>query len=115
MKESGFAIRHFDNRNGVISWRVDGLLQGVRVRRNFKTREEAIAEKSVLELKNVQLAAGMRPLLTTLAEPQLREAEAAFARLLNTTSRALRLSINRAGFASTMGRVRVKISPCDFA
>ena len=81
MKETEFAIRRFDNRNGVISWRVDGLLGGVRIRKNFKTREEAIAGKAGLELKNAQLVAGMRPLLTTLAEAQLREAEAAFARL----------------------------------
>lgn len=81
MKETVFALRRFENRNGAISWRVDGLLSGVRIRKNFKTREEAAAEKAALELKSAQLAAGMRPLLTNLAEAQLREAEAAFARL----------------------------------
>jgi len=31
-----------------------GWLQGVRIRRNFQTREEAAAEKAALELKALQ-------------------------------------------------------------
>lgn len=61
MKQSEFIVRRFDNRNGTISWRVDGWLHGVRIRKNFKTREEAAAGKSALEIKNARLAAGMRP------------------------------------------------------
>jgi hypothetical protein len=54
MNQSAFAVTRFENRNGVISWRVDGRLHGVRIRKNFKTREEAIAEKGTLELKVLQ-------------------------------------------------------------
>jgi hypothetical protein len=51
MNHTKFAVSRFENRNGVTSWRVDGRLHGVRFRKNFKTREEAAAEKAALELK----------------------------------------------------------------
>src|SRR5690554_776406 len=72
MNQPTFAISRFENRNGVISWRVDGRLHGSRIRKNFKTREEAAAEKSTLELKAVQPTAGMRSVLTFLSDAQLR-------------------------------------------
>lgn len=83
MNQPTFAVSRFENRNGVISWRVDGRLHGVRIRKNFKTREEAAAEKSALELKAVQQTAGMRSVITFLSDAQLREAEDAFRRLNN--------------------------------
>ena len=76
-----FAVSRFKNRNGVFSFRVDGQLNGVRIRRNFKTQEEAAAEKSVLELKALQLASSLSAVTTCLAEDQVREAEAVFRRL----------------------------------
>jgi hypothetical protein len=83
MKMTEFAVSRFKNRNGVTSWRVSGWLHGLRVRRNFKTREEAAAEKTVFEVKVAQTAAGLRPAATILTEVQLREAELAFQRLGN--------------------------------
>jgi hypothetical protein len=83
MEQRKFAVRRFTNRNGVTSWRVSGWLHGRRVRRNFKTREEAAAEKTVFEVKAAQTAAGLRPAATILTEVQLREAELAFQRLGN--------------------------------
>ena len=76
-----FAVSRFKNRNGVFSFRVDGQLNGVRIRRNFKSQEEAAAEKSVLELKALQLASSLSAVTTCLAEDQVREAEAVFRRL----------------------------------
>lgn len=81
MNQSSFAVTRFENRNGVISWRVDGRLHGVRIRKNFKTREEAIAEKATQELKALQADAGLQSATTFLSEEQLREAETAFNRL----------------------------------
>jgi hypothetical protein len=46
MNQPTISVNRFENRNGVISWRVDGRLNGVRIRRNFKTQQEAVAEKS---------------------------------------------------------------------
>jgi hypothetical protein len=75
-----FAVSRFKNRNGVFSFRVDGQLNGVRIRRNFKSQEEAAAEKGVLELKALQLASSLCAVTTCLAEDQVREAEAVFRR-----------------------------------
>jgi len=78
MRHTNFVITRFQNRNGVVSWRVDGRLHDIRIRRNFKSREEAAAEKATLELKAFQFAAGQRPILTALTEVQVRDAEAVF-------------------------------------
>ena len=81
MNHTDFAVSRFENRNGITSWRVSGLLAGVRIRKNFKTREEAAAEKATLEIKALQIASGQRAIITTLTETQAREAEAVFHRL----------------------------------
>ena len=58
----------------------------MRVRRNFKTQEEAAAEKAVLEIKAPQLASkvGFDP----LPEDQVREAEAAWAKNIGMALKA---------------------------
>ena len=81
MKQQRFLVTRFENRNGVISWRVDGRLGGVRLRKNFKTREEAAAEKTSLERKAEQLEAGLSSVMTCLTTEQVRAAEAVFSRL----------------------------------
>ena len=81
MNHTKFAVSRFENRNGVISWRVTGWLHGVRIRKNLKSREEAAAEKAALELNALQATAGMRTAMTFLADEQLRQAEDAFRRI----------------------------------
>ncbi len=82
MTQSTFALSEFKNRNGVASWRVSGFLAGVRIRKNFKSKAEAVAEKSVLEIQALQETAGcIRSATTFLTNDQLREAEASFRRL----------------------------------
>jgi transposase InsO family protein len=78
---TSFDIARYTNRNGTPSWRISGWLHGVRIRRNFKSREEAAVQKSVLEIRAAQAAAGLRQTTTFLADPQLREAEDTFRRL----------------------------------
>lgn len=78
MPNQSFSVRRFKNRNGVFSWRVHGHLNGVRIRRNFKTQEEAAAEKAGLEIKALHLASNLRAITTCLTEDQVREAEAVF-------------------------------------
>jgi hypothetical protein len=39
-----FTVSRFENRNGVTSWRVAGCIAGVRIRKNFPSREDAAAE-----------------------------------------------------------------------
>jgi integrase len=81
MNQTAFEVVRYTNRNGATSWRVSGWLHGLRVRKNFKTREEAGAEKSILEIKAAQTAHGMRTVATSLTADQVREAEAIFQRL----------------------------------
>jgi hypothetical protein len=79
--ENKFSVSRFRNRNGVFSFRVDGRLNGVRIRRNFKDQEQAATEKAALELKSLQIGSSLQAVTTCLAEVQVREAEAAFRRL----------------------------------
>lgn len=80
--DNKFVVSRFENRNGVISWRVAGLLHGVRIRRNFRTKEEAAAEKAALESRAMQATSGLRSAATFLADEQLREVEGLFRRLV---------------------------------
>ena len=79
--KTNFSISRFSNRNGATSWRVSGLLGSVRIRKNFKTRDEAAAEKATLEIKAQQIDSCDQSILTHLTESQVREAEAVFQRL----------------------------------
>jgi integrase len=79
--KDSFSVSRFRNRNGVFSFRVEGFLNGVRIRRNFKTQEDAATEKAALELKGLQIGSNLQAVTTYLAEEQVREAEAAFRRL----------------------------------
>ena len=78
---TSFAITRFKNQSGAISWRLSGWVAGVRIRKNFKTREEAAAEKASQEIRALQTASGLRSGTTFLTDVQLREAEDAFRRL----------------------------------
>ncbi len=46
MNPTKFAVIRFKNRSGAISWRVDGHLDDVRYRKNFKTKAEGTAKKA---------------------------------------------------------------------
>ncbi len=81
MKHPKFRVSRYVNRNGTASWRVDGRLHGIRVRRNFKSREEAAAEKAALEIRTEQATSGLHSITTRLTAQQAREAEAVFQRL----------------------------------
>jgi hypothetical protein len=83
--ENSFTVVRFKNRNGATSWRVSGWLHGVRFRKNFKTREEAAAEKGAIERRADEAASGLHSIATCLTVEQLREAEGAFQRLAGRT------------------------------
>lgn len=75
-------IAPFENRNGVTSYRVTGWVNDDRVRKNFKTRAEANAEKIALEIGAVQAANGMQMIATILTIDHVRDAEVCFRRLI---------------------------------
>jgi len=81
MNHTEFTLSRFKNRNGVTSWRVSGILGGERIRKNFKARADAAAEKSILEIKALQATSGLRAIATALSEIQVREAEGLFQRV----------------------------------
>ena len=76
MPDGSFDVTRFENRNGVISWRISGWLHGLRIRKNFKSREEAGAELAALEAKAARAAGNVRGTSTFLTDDQLRAAEA---------------------------------------
>jgi integrase len=84
MNHSKFFVTQFENSSGSSAWRVEGRINGVRFRRNFKTKEEAAAEKAALELRAVQ-GSNLQSVATSLSEAKVREAEAAFHRLTDRT------------------------------
>jgi integrase len=86
MNQPAFSVNRFENRNGIVSWRVDGRLNGLRIRRNFKSQEEAAAEKATLDIKAAQIASGrLNDIATALTSEQVHDAEAAFRRIENRT------------------------------
>jgi hypothetical protein len=109
--ERPFTVSRFRNRNDVFSFRVEGHLNGVRIRRNFKIQEDAAAEKSVLEIKALQMHSNLRAVATCLTVDQVREAEAAFRRLANG-SRSLSFCVD---FALANHRERASETRLDEA
>jgi integrase len=81
MPDHTFTLTRFENRNGAASWRVSGWIAGVRIRKNFKKREDAAAEKAALEIRALQATSGMRQAMTFLTDDELRQAETAVRRL----------------------------------
>ncbi|HXC02296.1 MAG TPA: site-specific integrase, partial [Opitutaceae bacterium] len=77
-----FVISQFTNPSGEVVCRVTGWLDGKRVRKNFATRAEAEAERQILEVQRLQSETGIRTAITRLEDAQLKEAEAAFTRLV---------------------------------
>src|SRR5271168_4399461 len=75
-----FVVSEFTNPSGEIVFRVSGWLDGRRVRKNFPSRAEALAEKQILDIQRAQ-AGGVRAALTRLTEDQIGEAESVFRRL----------------------------------
>jgi hypothetical protein len=75
MNHGKFAIGRFENRNGRTSWRVEGQIDGTRFRRNFKTKEEAVAEKAIPDLKYLQLSANIRSATTFVTDTERRGLE----------------------------------------
>jgi hypothetical protein len=63
------------------TFRLDGRINGQRIRRQFKSRPEAEGEKNRLEVEAANADSGTKAINTRLTPAQLAQAEAAFARL----------------------------------
>jgi integrase len=80
---SSFSISEVTNPSGEIVYRVSGWLDGMRVRKNFPSRPEAMAECQVLEVCRLQGETGVHTAVTRLTDEQLHEAESLFHRVAN--------------------------------
>lgn len=63
------------------TYKVHGWVNGRRIRKNFKSEQEAIGEKHRLEVFSANAIDPIRPAVTRLTPAQIAEAEAAFALL----------------------------------
>ncbi len=86
-QENPYVISEFTNPSGKIVFQLYARIDGKRFRKNFPTRAEANAERQILGIQYLQ-ETEMRVAATRLADAQLREAEAVFARVTGQ-SRAL--------------------------
>jgi hypothetical protein len=97
--EGRFTLKRIEVRNGPFTYatyRVEGKLNGIRIRKNFKSRHEAAGEKQRLEIEAANTDGAIAAQNTSLTAEQLREAEAAFHRL---GGRSLSLAVSH--FLST--------------
>jgi integrase len=108
-------VAPFKNRNGTTSYRVTGWLDGERVRKNFKTRAEAGAEKAALEIAAVQAANGMQAVATTLTVEQVRDAEVCFRRLVgNARPMSFYLEFALANYRAPEHRKKLPEASADY-
>ena len=79
-----FTIRHVNKTEHgyeYSAFQVVGSMKGKRVRKQFRTRDEALGEVNRLEVAAANVGGSIQALPTRLSEKQLAEAETAFARL----------------------------------
>jgi hypothetical protein len=79
-QENPYVISEFTNPSGKIVFQLYARIDSKRFRKNFPTRAEAEAERQILGIQYLQ-ETEMRVAATRLADAQLREAEAVFARV----------------------------------
>jgi hypothetical protein len=94
-REPRFRISKYHNPTGSVAFRVSGWLRTTRIRRNFKTHQEAAAEVEALTISATQANAEVRTAVTRLTSPQLTETETAY-QLLKGRPRSLLFYLNYA-------------------
>jgi len=72
-----FKITSFTNKTGSKAFRVSGTLDGKTVRKNFKTRDAAVAFRQELDIEYLKDESEGQTVWTTLTHDQNREAIAA--------------------------------------
>lgn len=77
MAKSKFKIAPFTNPSGNAAWRLSGTLNGKRIRENFKTRPEAVAQRQKYDVEHLNGEQEGRTVWTTLTPEQNRDAVAA--------------------------------------
>jgi integrase len=86
MANNRFKIAKFTNPSGQDVWRLSGTLNGKRIRKNFPTRDEAVAERQQCEIEHLNGESDGQTVWTTLTHDQNRDAIAATALLKHSNS-----------------------------
>ncbi len=82
-KKSKFKITRFENPSGELAFRVSGSLHGKQIRRNFKARRDAVAERDKLEVERLNGASDGRFIWAKMTPEQHDDAWAAIKLLQN--------------------------------
>ena len=77
MANGRFRLSRFQNPSGDVVWRVAGMLNGQRIRKNFRSRDEATAYRQTLEIEFLNGESEGQTVWTTLTHDQNRDAIAA--------------------------------------
>lgn len=88
MAKSKFKITQFENPSGGIAWRLSGTLNGKRIRENYKTRPEAVAQRQKYDVEVLNAVPEGRTIWTTLTPEENRDAVAAMNSLRSADSSA---------------------------
>lgn len=95
MAKQRFKISKFTNPSGIVVWRLSGTLNGQRIRKNFKSRPKAVAERQQLEIKYLNDQSEGQAIWTTLTQEQNRDAIAAINQLKHSGStKTLSFAVN---------------------
>ena len=78
MAKQRFKIKPFTNPSGKKVWRLSGTLYGERIRRNYSSRDEAVAQRQKLTAQYLNSESKGHSIWTTLTAEQNREAVVAF-------------------------------------
>ena len=81
MAKQRFKITKFINPGGSEAWRLSGTLSGKQIRKNFKSRNDAVAERQQLSIRYLNEQSEGHTVWTTLTHGQNKEAIAAINRL----------------------------------
>ena len=82
-RKSRFKITRFENPSGENAFRVSGSLNGKQIRRNFKERKDAVAERERLEVKRLNGPSDGRFIWAKMTPEQNDDAWAAIKLLQN--------------------------------
>jgi len=77
MAKHKLKIARFANPSGEFSHRVSGTLNGRRIRKNFRARDEAVAYRQELEIERLNEVSSGQTVWTTLTRQENRDAIAA--------------------------------------
>ncbi len=95
MAKQRFKITRYTNPSGEEVFRLSGTLNGDRIRKNFKNRGDAVAERQKLTIRFHNEEPEGRTIWTTLTQAENQEAIAAFSRLKRSGSnRSLSFVVN---------------------